>query len=117
MRLRVNRDSIQVDDSCCGSPPWVVSSRYLDGRSNLPFVLQLVRVAQGVKHPLKLPRLKVPILGQPRVEVSDGGDELGGVHGSTQPLPRTFSRASFSAMPSLTSLRIRRPWSSDTPPV
>src|SRR5215203_1566395 len=56
---------------------------------------------------LQLPGLVVPIFGVPGVEVSDGGEELGGVHGSTHPLPRTSSRARLSAIPSRTSLRIR----------
>src|SRR5215208_7502390 len=61
-----------------------------------------------VEHVDQLPRLEYVGLGQPRGKGAVGGEELGGVHGSTHPLPRTSSRTSVSDTPSRTSLRIFR---------
>jgi hypothetical protein len=48
----------------------------------------------------KLPGLVVEVFRMSGIELSNGGEELGGIHGYTQPLPRTASRANFSDMPS-----------------
>src|SRR5215211_5763637 len=61
----------------------------------------------GIEHVRQLPRLVVEVLWALGEELADDGEELGRVHGSTHPLPRTCSRAILSDMPSRTSLRIR----------
>src|SRR5215203_4505348 len=92
--------------SRCGSPLRPVGARHLDGCGDRGLGGQVVGVAEREEDVLQLPRLEEARLGQPRVEIADGWEELPGVHG-TQPLPRTSSRAALSAMPSPTSLRMR----------
>src|SRR5215208_7265479 len=105
VRTEPNRDYIQVGGSCC-PPWWQVLPHHLDSRSDLRLVGQVVCVIKRVGHTDQLPKLELVSLGQPRVEVADGGAKLAGAHGSTHPLPRTSSRACFSDMPSRMSLRI-----------
>ena len=64
-----------------------------------PLVLEVIGVAEREQHPRQVVRLEGEHLGVAREEVAEGGEELGGVHGSTHALPRTCSRAISSLMP------------------
>ena len=70
-----------VSGDSCRAPLRPVQARHLDGRGDLFLVDQVVNVAEREEDVLQLPRLtEVLHLGQPRVEVSETRDELGGAH-------------------------------------
>src|SRR5215218_5947022 len=95
-------------------PSRPVAPSHLDGRGDLRLVDQVVRVAEHEQRGLQLPRLEVVHLGKPRVEVPEGGEELGGVHEHTSqsqpslwPFARISMRAPRSEKPCRTSSRMR----------
>src|SRR5215211_361048 len=67
---------LRYGPSCC-PPLRVVSPRNLYGRGDLLLVCEVIHIAEHEQRGLQLPRLEEVRLRQPRVEVSDGGEELG----------------------------------------
>src|SRR5215207_8631879 len=110
--------------SCRRPPLRPVSPRHLYGRGDLRLFGQVVGVAEREEDVLELPCLAEVHLGQPRVEVPEGGEELGGVHEHTAqsqpslwPFARTSMRAPRSPKPWRSSSSMRRSCSrvADTP--
>ena len=101
--------------SCRQPPLWPVRPRHLYGRGDLTLVGEVLHIPEGEEYMGEFPGLVAEVFRMSGIELSNGREELGGVHGPTQPLPRTASRANFSDMPSWTRLRISRPCSSERP--
>src|SRR5215203_4957204 len=77
----IRRSSRPNHSSLTPRPPlWGVLARPLYGRSDLRFVLQLVRVVQGVQYPLQLLGLEMATLRAPAVEIPQSSHLFGGIH-------------------------------------
>jgi hypothetical protein len=92
-------------------PPPVMPLSTAGCGGDLTLVCQVVHIPERKENMLKLPGLVVEVVRMSGIEISNGGEEMGGVHGDAPlprtPLPRTSALAHEGFIPCAISSLIR----------